>query len=185
MRRCIASPHTVKRRDPLARRATAARVRALVADGVLPLDRLEEALEHASLGPDAAAWSALARAALLVVGAALSVAGIAFFFAYDWASLGRGSKVSVAAFGVLFSGGGALVTGLDRPAGKALLSAASVLAGVLLAVYGQAYQTGADSYLLFAGWAGLIALWAIAGGFAPVFALWVGLIDTSIVLYWD
>ena len=46
---------------------------------------------------------------------------------------------------------GALLVGLDRAFGQVLLIAASVLTGVLLAVIGQVYQTGADVFELFVG----------------------------------
>ena len=55
--------------------------------------------------------------------------------------------------------GGALLAGLDRAFGQVLLIAGSVLTGVLLAVIGQAYQTGADVFELFVAWAVLILPW--------------------------
>ena len=42
------------------------------------------------------------------------------------------------------------------------LIAASVLVGVLLAVIGQVYHTGADAYSLFAAWTLLILPWTLA-----------------------
>ena len=64
-----------------------------------------------------------------------------------------------------------------------LLSAAAVLLGALLAVYGQTYQTGADPWGLFATWALLILPWAVAACFTPLWLLVIGLIDTAHVLY--
>ena len=52
-----------------------------------------------------------------------------------------------------------------------MLTGCSVLVGALLAVYGQVYQTGADAWQLFAGWAALIAGWAVAGRFVPLWML--------------
>ncbi len=46
---------------------------------------------------------------------------------------------------------------------------------ILLAVYGQTYQTGADPYELFFGWAILIIGWVAISRFAP---LWPLLLDT-------
>jgi len=59
------------------------------------------------------------------------------------------------------------------PAWEALLTSAAMLVGVLLAVFGQIYQTGADAYTLFVGWAALILPWvALSGALAP-WILWL------------
>ena len=50
----------------------------------------------------------------------------------------------------------------NRPAGKAALLAAALLTGGLLALIGQTYQTGADTFELFATWAALILPWVLA-----------------------
>jgi uncharacterized membrane protein len=43
--------------------------------------------------------------------------------------------------------------------------------GVLQAVFGQIYETGADSYVLFLIWALLIIGWVAIGGYAPLWLL--------------
>jgi uncharacterized membrane protein len=142
-------------------------------------------MELATESPSSDAWWRALRTALLVVGAALCLAGVVFFFAYNWASLGRLAKLATVAGALLAAGGGAFYVGLERALGKASLFAAATLTGVLLAVYGQAYQTGADSYLLFGTWALLIAPWAFGTASAPVFVLFVGLLEVSLLTYWD
>jgi len=69
--------------------------------------------------------------------------------------------------------------------GKVLMLCASVLTGVLLAVYGQIYQTGADAFELFFGWAVLITGWVLISGFAALWLVWLLLLNISAVLYWD
>jgi hypothetical protein len=66
---------------------------------------------------------------------------------------------------------------------RVLLSAASVLLGALLAVFGQSYQTGADPWGLFGVWALLILPWTLAAAFTPLWLLFILLIDVAYGLY--
>jgi uncharacterized membrane protein len=62
----------------------------------------------------------------------------------------------LAKLGIVACCGVVLRKGLESAIGKAAQIGASVLVGVFLAIFGQVYQTGADSWLLFAARAGLI-----------------------------
>ena len=62
--------------------------------------------------------------------------------------------------------------------------AAGFLVGVLLAVYGQVYQTGADPYGLFVTWGLLIVGWALIGRQAGLWMLALVLVNLSIIFYW-
>ena len=73
--------------------------------------------------------------------------------------------------------------GPERATGKAALLVAAILLGVLLALFGQTYQTGADTWELFATWAALITPWVIVGRFAGLWMLWLALLNVAIVLY--
>jgi uncharacterized membrane protein len=73
---------------------------------------------------------------------------------------------------------------LERFPGKLLLLAASTLVGVYIAVFGQIYQTGADSYELFTGWAFLIFPWVALGRFMPLWIFWLGLLNLALGFYW-
>ncbi len=74
--------------------------------------------------------------------------------------------------------------GLDRLAGKATLFGAALLVGALLALVGQIYQTGADTFELFAAWGLAILPWALVARFAPLWVLWIGIANLAIVLYY-
>jgi uncharacterized membrane protein len=69
-------------------------------------------------------------------------------------------------------------------AGQFALLFAAVLVGPLLAVYGQAYQTGADPYELFLGWAALILPWVALSRFGPLWLLLLTLVNVGLPLYW-
>jgi uncharacterized membrane protein len=59
---------------------------------------------------------------------------------------------------------------------------------VLLAVYGQAYQTGADSWELFGAWALLALPFALAARFPALWALWLAIVNAALLLWaaaWD
>jgi uncharacterized membrane protein len=60
-----------------------------------------------------------------------------------------------------------------------------LLTGALLALTGQVYQTGADTYELFAWWAVLILLWVLVGRFSPLWLLWLGLLNLAVILYFE
>jgi uncharacterized membrane protein len=64
------------------------------------------------------------------------------------------------------------------------LLTAGVLVGVLLAIFGQVYQTGADPYGLFLGWALLILPWVLIGRQAGLCMLLSALANLALILYW-
>jgi uncharacterized membrane protein len=74
---------------------------------------------------------------------------------------------------------------LALPLKQVILTGSALLTGCLFAVFGQIYQTGADSYDLFLGWTILITIWVVAAHFSPLWLLYIALINTTIVLYAD
>ncbi|NKF49176.1 DUF2157 domain-containing protein [Shewanella sp. WXL01] len=63
------------------------------------------------------------------------------------------------------------------------LFVAAILLGVLLALFGQTYQTGADPWQLFFNWALLVTPWVIVSRFAPLWVLWLALLNVAASLY--
>ncbi|MCP4073673.1 MAG: DUF2157 domain-containing protein [Hyphomicrobiales bacterium] len=106
-------------------------------------------------------WSLWAHRALLALGFAHVLSGIIFFFAYNWADMSPFAKFAVIEVALVVTAVGAIFVGSGKLVGQALLVAASVLVGVLLAVIGQVYQTGADVFELFVAWALLILPWTL------------------------
>jgi uncharacterized membrane protein len=132
---------------------------------------------------DEAFWAHWGMRALLALGVGQFLAGVVFFFAYNWNDLSDIAKFAVIEAALLIAIGGALLAGLDRVFGQMLLIAASVLTGVLLAVIGQVYQTGADVFELFVAWAVLILPWTIISRHAAHWLLWLVVAETALVLY--
>ncbi len=115
---------------------------------------------------------------LLAVGTGL--AGIIFFFAYNWADMHRFAKlglIQALTLGAL----GAHVVLRSRASlfSQAALFAASVFVGVFFATFGQIYQTGADAWQLFAAWAALVTPWVVLSRNQPHWLLWLVLVHAA------
>ena len=132
---------------------------------------------------DDAFWARWGLRALLALGAGQFLAGVVFFFAYNWNDLSDIAKFAVVEGAVTVAALGALAVGLDRMFGQVLLIAASVLTGVLLAVIGQVYQTGADVFELFLAWAVLILPWTLISRSAVQWLLWLVVAEVALWLY--
>jgi len=129
-------------------------------------------------------WWRWANRSLLFVGAALLLAGVIFFFAYNWGRMHAVSKFCVIEAGLWLCAIGALRSGLEKITSKVLLLSACVLVGALLAVYGQVYQTGADAYENYVLWALLILPWVIIGRFGALWILWLTVSNVALILFW-
>lgn len=128
-------------------------------------------------------WNQFLSVFLLAVGVGFTVAGVIFFFAYNWDELPKFAKLGLVegllAATVLL----AVFTRWSLFVKQILLTGATFLTGTLFAVFGQIYQTGADAYDLFLGWTIFTLLWAIAIRFAPLWLTFIGLLCTTIGLY--
>lgn len=126
------------------------------------------------LSATAAEWRWLLGRLLLLSGVLLLLGGIIFFFAWNWAALARGYKLSLA-LGLLTVFAAAAWSAVRRPQlQSAMLLACCLMAGALLALIGQQYQSGADIWQLFAFWALLILPWVwYSGSRACWLLLWL------------
>lgn len=170
-------------KDFLDLEATPERLHALADARILSPDAYGRALHLAVASPARPAWRAFLAMTLMALGSLLVLAGVVYFFAFNWAELGRFSKLGLISLGIAGAAVGAWRLG-DRPAGQFALLAAAVLVGPLLAVYGQAYQTGADPYELFIGWGVLILPWVALARFTPLWMLQLVLLNTGVILFW-
>ncbi len=174
-----------KHPPPLSRPATLNRLQALIRERGLSPESGERALQLADWQPDAGDWRHFFELLLLGLGSVLLLAGIIFFFAYNWDALHRFVKLGLLQGLLVAATGLAWWLGPHRLGGKLALLACVVLLGGLLAVFGQVYQTGADSYQLFLNWSLLALGWVALARFAPLWLAWLGLADLSLILYWE
>jgi uncharacterized membrane protein len=147
--------------------------------------REQEALRTAGILPSRADWRAFLAHLTLWLGTVALAAAVIFFFAFNWDDLGRFAKFGLVEAAIV---AGLLVcwwVDLDGMVGKAVLVLLSLLTGALLALSGQIYQTGADTYELFAWWAALILPWVLVSRFTPLWLLWLAILNLSLLFYFQ
>ena len=140
-------------------------------------------LSRQALYADKKQWNQFLSIFLLAVGVGFTVAGIIFFFAYNWDELPKFAKLGIVEVLLIASVLLATFTHWNKLVKQILLTGATFLIGTLFAVFGQIYQTGADAYDLFLGWTLFTILWAVAIRFSPLWLTFIGLLCTTIWLY--
>ncbi|MBO0321029.1 DUF2157 domain-containing protein [Muricauda sp. CAU 1633] len=128
-------------------------------------------------------WQRFLQLLLLALGVSFTAAGIIFFFAYNWADLHKFAKLGLIGFLIIVSILASVFTKTKPLVKKMMVLAASILVGVLYAVFGQVYQTGANAYDFFLGWTLFITIWVLFSNFAPLWTLFVVLLNTVLFLY--
>lgn len=153
-----------------------------VAAGVLSPQHLERALEVAQARPDRARTLVFLDR-LLLIGALLSAcSGVIFFFAYNWDALSRLQRFALAQVLLVLPLLALLRYPLQHWIAQSALFASALLLGALLALVGQTYQTGADTFELFLIWGILLVPWAILGRSLAIAGLIVLLLNVAMVL---
>jgi uncharacterized membrane protein len=156
-------------------------LRRLYEEGLLPESVFRTFLVEST--PPAIDWRLWFRNLLLVSGTALVLAGIFFFFAWNWAGMRPAVKFTLLEASLAAAVLASMLYGGNRQ-GKLFLFIASMVTGVLLALCGQVYHTGADTWELLAGWSLLIFGWVAIGQSALLWALWLGLVHVAVILFW-
>lgn len=129
------------------------------------------------------AWQKFLQLFFITLGIGFTVAGIIFFFAYNWASLHKFAKLGLVEGMILITTGLIFLPKLHINTRNIILTGAAALVGVLFAVFGQVYQTGANAYDFFLAWVIFISLWTWVSNFAPLWLLYLLLVNTTIILY--
>lgn len=133
----------------------------------------------------AQSWAYWVSKILLILASVLILAGVVYFFAYNWAKMSPFLKMGSIQLALLVSVFGAYFYSLKRISGQLCLISANVLTGVFMAVFGQIYQTGADAYQLFMMWSLLTLGWAVLSNFAAHWMLWLLVSNIFLALWWD
>ncbi|MCF6308707.1 MAG: DUF2157 domain-containing protein [Flavobacteriaceae bacterium] len=129
------------------------------------------------------AWQKFIRLLLISLGVGFTTAGILFFFAYNWNNLHKFVKIGMMETLIIIATSIVLFSKFSLPIKNTILTAASILVGVLFAVFGQVYQTGANAYDFFLGWTFAVILWVIISNFAPLWLVFLLLINTTFILF--
>ncbi len=170
---------------PTTSKITPNRLYGLARAGILDRQGLAEGLRFTGHQRTRAEWLQFIQIALLALGSGFLVAGIFFFFAYNWNDLHHFAKLGLVQGAILLAAGLAHHLGLDKLSGQIALTGAALLVGALLALFGQIYQSTADTYTLFLYWAIYILGWVIIGRFAPLWLVLVGLLNLALLLFWE
>lgn len=152
--------------------------------GAITREEYERAVEWAGEPPSPGQWKSVLRVLFLFFGVLLIVSGIIMFGAFNWESLPRLAKLGILQ---LLIGAFWLVSRLrpqDSVESTAMLWGACLLVGAHMAVFGQAYQTGADSYTLFLAWSALIVPWCLAARANLVWVTQAVLLNVAFSLFW-
>ena len=147
--------------------------------------REQEVLRAAGVTPSPEQWRAFLGQLTLWLGTIALAAAVIFFFAFNWDDLGRFAKFGLVEAAILAALLACWRVDLDGTPGKAVLLLLSLLTGALLALSGQVYQTGADTFELFAWWALLILPWVLVSRFSPLWLVWLGLLDLAVYFYFE
>jgi uncharacterized membrane protein len=153
--------------------------------GRLPERSLDEALRIGGAEPTLAQWTRFLDSLALWAGTIFLGVGVIFFIAFNWQVMGRYAKFGLVELCLVVAIAIAWQLGLDRFSGKAVLCAATLLVGALLALVGQTYQTGADPWQLFAVWALMVLPWVAIGRFGVLLFFWVALANLALLLYFQ
>ena len=121
----------------------------------------------------------------LWLGTVALASAIIFFFAFNWDDLPRMAKFGLVEAAIVAALLACWRVDLDSMPGKAVLMLLSLLTGALLALTGQIYQTGADTYELFGWWAVLILPWVLVGRFSPLWLVWLALLNLTVHFYFS
>lgn len=132
---------------------------------------------------DRESWQKFFRLFIISLGVGFTVSGIVFFFAYNWADLHKFAKIGLIEGLLIATTIVVLLPKINDNIRNVILTGASVLVGVLFAVFGQIYQTGANAYDFFLVWTVFVTLWVLISNFAPLWLLYLVLVNTTFILY--
>jgi uncharacterized membrane protein len=146
----------------------------------LSAEQLQLANKQQPLQPTPQQWLVLANHILLFGCVILISSALIFFFAHNWPLMHYLVKFALAASAVLASGMLAAFCPQPGRGQRVALFAAAILTGALLALIGQTYQTGADIWQLFAGWAALITPLVLLSKSRACYLLWFTLLELAL-----
>lgn len=144
--------------------------------------QIPEALRLAGIPPSRPEWRQWIERLLLWLGVAALLAGLIFFVAANWSGMGRFFKFALTEAAIVVSLA-AYALGARFRHGNAALLAASLAVGALLALIGQTYQTGADTFELFLVWALLITPWVLVARLPALWILWLAILHVAYAFY--
>ncbi len=158
-------------------------LRALAGNGSLNANTLHRARELLGITPNAGQWHTFLQRLAVVGGAAVASSALICFIAYNWNALGRWFRFGLIEGLMVIAVVVALMAGRRTSIAHAAALIAFFALGGLLAFTGQTYQTGADTWQLFAGWAALGLLWVFAARWWGLWLVWLLVVEMGLNIW--
>jgi len=129
-------------------------------------------------------WLVFLKYFTLAIGISFLSIGILFFFAYNWQDLHKFFKLGIIEFLIVITTFLAVrFLETKKIVSHILLTSATLLVGVLFAVFGQIYQTGANAFDFFFGWTMAVFVWVLITKFEPLWLLFLLLINVTYFMF--
>ena len=158
-------------------------IMAWIDAGNIEQENAVTALRLVGVLPDASKWRAFLATLCLWLGTSSSAAALIFFEAYNWQDMPHISKLIHIEAAIVLS----LAMFVREQAGSRIATAALFMAiaatGALLALVGQIYQTGADTYELFSAWAAIALFWVVIGRSAVLWIVWLVIANLGLFFF--
>jgi len=156
---------------------------SFIANKNIKKNNIKEVLEQTEVIPTSKSWYIFIDQIALWFGALSLAFAIMFLMAYNWNEFQKIGRFALVEGLLVLSVGFYLYLDIEKLSSKVSLMVSTILVGVLLALVGQTYQTGADTWQLFFYWAILILPWVFIGRFSALWMVWIFLINLSLYLY--
>lgn len=151
------------------------------ARGEINPEQWRGAVEVLAGSPPRHTWARFLDRACLVIGTGLVLAGVIYVVAWNWSGLGYMTKLCMAGGLVVAAGAAGVWLGGQRLSGRLAMASAGVLVGPMLVVYSQAYQIGANPWVLFAAWAACMTPFALAARLSGFWLFWIAVLDVAVL----
>jgi uncharacterized membrane protein len=159
-------------------------IHLLVANSRWPVASLQATLDK-EIYADRNSWHKFIKGLILSLGLGFFVAGVVFLFAFNWEQLHRFAKLGLVQAVFLVLAGLAWALRKSVLLHRLLLTAAAVMIGVIFAVFGQIYQTGANAYDFFLSWWIFVLIWSVYLLFEPMWLLLITLANITLYMFME
>lgn len=110
------------------------------------------------------------------------LSSVTCFTAYNWNEMSSLQKLSVPSFCFILTTTGWFIFNKELYRNLSLFTSCFII-GTIFAVFGQVYQTGADSYTLFINWSIFLIIPSLISSFYPLYFLLIAVLTTALILY--
>ncbi|MDT0629172.1 DUF2157 domain-containing protein [Alteromonas sp. W364] len=155
----------------------------LIEQNQLNAQNIEEAKSAIEFNPSTSEWKSFIDHLLLWAGVLALSCGLIFFIAANWQDIGRFAKFAIVEGFIIISVLAYLRYQNNPLIANGALFCSMLAVGALMALFGQTYQTGADPWQLFFNWALVVTPWVLVSRFAPIWMLWLALLNVALVLF--